>query len=567
MDNGQVFLGKVKWFGGHNRNTDRENPFGFIAKAEGDDLFVHQKQLKNKSSLSENELVLFQVEKTPKGLSASNVYAVQLEKSADIASFPVEQLAAFLASDDDLDKLTDDPVFLCKLISYLEITGVDVLLLQKLIDKNIDKRWILKLLHKSKCHEQLFDLVLSELTINDFVLTYKDLSLLPRIFLEKHIFELGTYLHTISGKNQIKQIDELIENVSFNIFLFLLFKNVITKQHKIDKHNNQLTHFIKATVLGQKQEFEVAQYVRDAYAQSFSSFTDYCQHPLVAPIASPLLIKRKIFNKDMSFIRDIKNNAVLASNFEHWFLSILIPLLYKQNHTDVIEPVILTSLWQKLLSVNSDIAESEIFALFPYCYTASQSCEDTLLSCEAFHWRTPKNEDKFLCRSKVCTDPKVVPDLTKSFFDYSIFDWLSHYDYHYFEQSKPSKRDFPIKIAAYLNRVKELKSKLHCRCCGQLMIPNMKYARVELTTVNEETGEETTIPMQAAYRLTVFKCNNASCQEFEKSYYFNHCLNYKCYTIIDSRDDLNKCSEDRYHCPECGSCCSAHAEKPKIANW
>ena len=44
MDNEKIFLGKVKWFGGHNRNTDRENPFGFIAKAEGDELFVHQKQ-------------------------------------------------------------------------------------------------------------------------------------------------------------------------------------------------------------------------------------------------------------------------------------------------------------------------------------------------------------------------------------------------------------------------------------------------------------------------------------------------------------------------------------------
>ncbi|MFT6909815.1 MAG: hypothetical protein ACJAS1_006542, partial [Oleiphilaceae bacterium] len=178
----------------------------------------------------------------------------------------------------------------------------------------------------------------------------------------------------------------------------------------------------------------------------------------------------------------------------------------------------------------------------------------------------PENEDKFLCRSKVCKKPEVVPNLTKSFLDYSVFDWLAHYGYHYFEQSKPMKRDFPIKLAAYLNRVRELKSKLDCRCCGQLMIPNMKYSRVEVTTVNEETGEETTVPMQASYRLTVFKCNNHSCQEFEKSYYFNHCLNFKCYTIIDSRDDLNKCSEDRYNCPECGSCCNTHAEKPKFRN-
>lgn len=567
MDNQKIFLGKVKWFGGHNRNTDRETPFGFIAKAEGDDLFVHQKQLKNRSSLDEDELVLLQIEKTPKGLSASNVYALQPENSAEKKTFPVEQLSDFLASVADVESLTGDSVFLRKLITYLEIEDVGTLFLQKLIDKNIDKTWILKLLKQTKYHDQLFELLLGELNLSDFVLQYKHLSLVPQAFLDKHIFELESYLHSISAEKQIQQVDELIEVVSFNVFLFLLFKDITTTQNKLDNHEMQLTRFIKSTVLAQKQEFEVAQYVRDAYAESFSSFTDYCKHPLIEPIALPLLIKRKIFKRDMSFVKDIKNNPVLASNFEYWFLSTLIPLLYKQNHTDVIEPVILTSLWQKLLDVNSEVNEDEIFALFPHCSAIGHTKDLVSLSCEAFHWRTPKNEDKFLCRSKVCSYPKVVPDLSKSFFDYSVFDWLAHYGYYYFEQSKPMKRDFPIKLAAYINRVRELKSKLDCRCCGQLMIPNMKYARVEVTTVNEETGEETTVPMQASYRLTVFKCNNHSCQEFEKNYYFNHCLNFKCYTIIDSRDDLNKCSEDRYNCPECGSCCNAHAERPKFRNW
>lgn len=567
MDCEQIFIGTVKWFGGRNRQTDKENPFGFIAKAEGDDLFVHKKQLKNKTSLYEDELVLFQIEKTPKGLSASNVYALQPESSDDKENYPVEQLSDFLASEADVESLTSDSVFLRKLITYLEIEHVGTQFLQMLNDKNIDKTWILRLLQQTKCHDQLFELLLGELTLSDFVLQYKHLSLVPQAFLDKHIFELESYLHSISAEKQIQQVDELIEVISFNVFLFLLFKNVTTKQNKLDKHEMQLTRFIKATVLGQKQEFEIAQYVRDAYAESFSSFSDYCQHPLVAPIALPLLIKRKIFKQDMSFVKDIKNNPVLSSNFEYWFLSTLIPLLYKQNHTDVIEPVILTSLWQKLLDVNSEVDEDEIFALFPHCRAIGQTKDLVSLSCEAFHWRTPANEDKFLCRSKVCRYPKVVPDLSKSFFDYSVFDWLAHYGYHYFEQSKPMKRDFPIKLAAYINRVRELKSKLDCRCCGQLMIPNMKYSRVEVTTVNEETGEETTVPMQASYRLTVFKCNNHSCQEFDKSYYFNHCLNFKCYTIIDSRDDLKKCNEDRYHCPECGSCCSAHAEKPKFRTW
>lgn len=469
MNSENIFLGTVKWFGAHNRQTGKTNPFGFIVSLEGDDLFVHQKQLKNIKSLSEGELVLYQVEKKPKGLSASNVYAFN-----------------------------------------------------------------------SACsNEQSSEL----------------------------INELEKYLNSQTAEKLIPLIDQLIEVVSFNTFLFLVFRGYIKPQNKLRRHEAQLTNFIKGTILGTKQDFEIAQYVRDAYASCFKTFSEYCQHPVIEPIAAPLLIKRKIFNKDMSFMKDIKNNSALASNFEFWFLATLIPLLFKQNRPDIIEPVILTSLWQNLLDASSDVNEEELFALFPHCRAVGWSNENISLSCEAFHWRTPQNEDKFLCRSKVCWFPKVVPDLTKSFLDYSAFDWFAHYGYHYFEQSRPTKRDFPIKLAAYLNRIRELKSMLDCRCCGQLMIPNMKYARTEVSTVNQETGEETIVPMQASYRLTVFKCNNHDCQEFEKNYYFNHCLNYKCYTIIDSRDDLSKCSEGRYNCPECGSCCNTHAETPKVSNW
>jgi cold shock protein len=64
--------GTVKWF-------NAAKGFGFISRAEGgEDIFVHFKSIVGNGykSLNEGDAVQFEVEKGPKGLSATNVSAV-----------------------------------------------------------------------------------------------------------------------------------------------------------------------------------------------------------------------------------------------------------------------------------------------------------------------------------------------------------------------------------------------------------------------------------------------------------------------------------------------------------
>jgi len=62
--------GKVKWF-------DIQKGFGFIAPEDGGkDVFVHRNNVENlgyNQGLEDDEAVEFEVEETPKGLSAVNV--------------------------------------------------------------------------------------------------------------------------------------------------------------------------------------------------------------------------------------------------------------------------------------------------------------------------------------------------------------------------------------------------------------------------------------------------------------------------------------------------------------
>ena len=66
----RIMNGKVKWF-------NNEKGYGFIDHATGEDIFVHYSAIKQDGykTLSEGQLVNFDLIETPKGLQAINVTA------------------------------------------------------------------------------------------------------------------------------------------------------------------------------------------------------------------------------------------------------------------------------------------------------------------------------------------------------------------------------------------------------------------------------------------------------------------------------------------------------------
>ena len=63
--------GQVKWF-------NEKKGFGFILNENGDDIFVHYKDIQGEGfkTLTENDPVSYMIEKGPKGLKAQEVIRV-----------------------------------------------------------------------------------------------------------------------------------------------------------------------------------------------------------------------------------------------------------------------------------------------------------------------------------------------------------------------------------------------------------------------------------------------------------------------------------------------------------
>lgn len=94
------------------------------------------------------------------------------------------------------------------------------------------------------------------------------------------------------------------------------------------------------------------------------------------------------------------------------------------------------------------------------------------------------------------------------------------------------------RFLGWVNRFKQLLNRLYCRECGHIL------------SSSRSTN-------YAHYRVTHFKCSNASCSKHNQEIYLHHCLNGKCGSVIDSRDS-EQCPNGWWICtnPECGACCS-----------
>ncbi|XOV94277.1 MAG: cold shock domain-containing protein [Bacteroidota bacterium] len=136
-----------------------------------------------------------------------------------------------------------------------------------------------------------------------------------------------------------------------------------------------------------------------------------------------------------------------------------------------------------------------------------------------FHW----------CCNAKCYDPCQNDHIQMEWNKYSLRDFIKIL-------KLPFDEDKYYRFVSIINRANRILKKLQCTSCNRLLR-------------DAKTSEF------AFYRVTTFHCTNPDCEEYHKVVYLNHCLNWRCLNIVDSRIS-KKCPNGWFICDSCNNCCS-----------
>lgn len=533
--------GTVKWFGGHNNKTGRENNFGFIEDLSGKDIFLHKREWQGRSLPVEDEIVTYFEEESNGKLSAHRADCLRtaslsaVDLYAPLCTLPLNAAPQVQAAIEE--RLRES---LCN--AELEELRV---LVHRSQQPGIPS--IFSIVASDKNATQIFALLLKagRLSIVDDA-PWAAMSQDVATYFE---IELAACLGELEPQSAREKCAGRLTILPSSLLTHLLTKNIFTTTDQLGIASARVYDYLSSVIIKGVAAFP--KYLKASFDADIAMHCGNPSNPILRDIIDKLQFKKSLFEKTADFIDIYAGSARLHRNVETFILCNLFGLIAAANDHEVVYGIFMQRLWEALTAKGLPLEhrKAQLHSLFPPCTTMGPN-----LSCEAVHW--PKR-NLFLCRGRTCSSHKVLPDPDRHFMDFNIYEWLSHYGIDYMVSGKPQTKDFPIKLAGYFNRLQEILPVLHCRACADLLLPDMKYARTQYKELVQ--GVLAVKELAAAYRLTVFHCNNDQCDEFNHGHYISHCVGFGCHYIIDSRDLKHRCSHGRYICKGCGSCCSEHA--------
>ncbi len=241
----------------------------------------------------------------------------------------------------------------------------------------------------------------------------------------------------------------------------------------------------------------------------------------------------------------------------------------ESTEDDPLVKCVLILLWAKDYPLKSCAAFERAHALFQD-YVVDQACSSTepldlypllpdcrprvVQYCEGRPW--PTDEDKnsgsdrvtraFCPRTNKSCDPfKFDPDVgmnwgearlyaecSQNWEDWSLLELIEATNVvPRIPDELKSPGEYVPKLSGWVNRLNEIRERLKCSICGQMMPPNYRYAKY-----------------LARYNSTVVSCQIGS--GHDQDIYLNHC--WACREIVDSRESTIRV-EKYYICIHCGS--------------
>ena len=154
-------------------------------------------------------------------------------------------------------------------------------------------------------------------------------------------------------------------------------------------------------------------------------------------------------------------------------------------------------------------------------------CPRTKFSCSLFN---PNKSENF---GSSLEGARLYPECSQHWKDWSLLELLEAVGIMEIFPESQNQNDYVQKISGWVNRINEIRERLKCSVCRQMIPHNIEYAK-----------------FLAKFRVTVFSCPQGD--GHDQNIYLNEC--WACGEIIDSRESKYFAKEDGYHiCIHCGS--------------
>lgn len=551
-------FGFIKWFGGFNNKTGRENNFGFVASHDGTEFHLHRNDWHGTTPPAALQPVTFFAEARGERVCCRRAYPIRgsgctlAEIYEGLLALPA--VPAVTSSDSVKGFAGLHVVLTDELHETLHASSKNDV--QALFVDNIAARSMFRLVSRGENASADYELLLNATgapVTGDEVWDY-----LPRQLITKYEPQIATQLAALAPEVMHSKVTPVLETLPVSLVITLLARHGFADADALNSMCPRIDRYLCAVILG-------GETVPDYLVQLAGDPRDWnwlCGNAMLQALLDRYHFKKSLAARGTEFLAIYARTPALAGDLEYFILHEIFSLFAAGNLREVVYNVFLQRLWAALVNKQVDLRaqQNALQSLFPSCEVMGPR-----LSCEAFFWRqNDKHEDMFLCRGRRCNNPQILPQTNRTVADYTLYDWLNQWDITYDNARKPRSRDFPIRIAGYFNRLREIYKRLHCRACATLMVPHMDYARTSYKSICN--GVVQVQQLAAAYRLTVFHCNDPACVEHGNNYYINHCMGLKCREIIDSRDLKHKCNAGRYICNACSSCCPEHGTQARPVN-
>lgn len=149
------------------------------------------------------------------------------------------------------------------------------------------------------------------------------------------------------------------------------------------------------------------------------------------------------------------------------------------------------------------------------------------------------NRNFYWCCNSKCYAPCQTDHIHLEWSKYSLRDFIKIL-------KLPFEEDQYYRFVSVVNRANRLMKKLKCTSCNHLL-------------------RDTRTSEFAFYRVTTFHCTNSECSKLHEVVYLNHCLNWRCLNVVDSRISVT-CPNGWYICDLCNNCCSQVKLEKRLAN-